>query len=87
MAQVLSDRHHYSPFICCLCSSLCSIENVVVTECSHPFCEGCLRDFVRSGEARSCPSCSANLEAHGGCSPSRKVKKQKEATILRGRHR
>lgn len=64
LAQVLSDRHHYSPFICCLCSSLCSIESVVVTECSHPFCEGCLRDHVRAGsEAPGCPSCSASLEA------------------------
>jgi tetratricopeptide (TPR) repeat protein len=70
LAQVLSDRHHYSPFICCVCSSLCSIENVVVTDCSHPFCEGCLRDCIRSGEKPSCPSCSTGLEAHPRRVPS-----------------
>jgi tetratricopeptide (TPR) repeat protein len=65
ISQVISDDRHYSPFICTVCQNLVSLDAVVTTPCSHPFCRECLEGWAtQCGEEEkdcSCPACQHNL--------------------------
>ena len=65
MAQVISDDKHYSAFVCKLCERLVSLDAVVTTSCSHPFCRPCMTDWAQkqidNGIPCSCPKCEKDL--------------------------
>lgn len=68
LLRVVSDDKHYGAFICKLCNSLVSLDAVVTTPCSHPFCRECLSKWVQR-ELRDhrkpcrCPTCNQDLAA------------------------
>lgn len=68
LTQVISDDKHYGAFICRLCESLVSLDAVVTTSCSHPFCRSCLADWAKkqtdNGMTCTCPTCQRDLTAN-----------------------
>lgn len=67
VSNVVSEDKHYSSFICTICHNLVSLDAVVTSRCSHPFCRDCLGQWAAvcaaEGNACSCPKCSQNLTA------------------------
>jgi tetratricopeptide (TPR) repeat protein len=65
ISQVISDDRHYSPFICTVCQNLVSLDAVVTSPCSHPFCRTCLEGWATQCRQEekdcSCPACKQNL--------------------------
>lgn len=65
LTQVISDSRHYGAFVCKLCESLVSLDSLVTTSCSHPFCRACLTDWAKKQNenrmACSCPKCEQDL--------------------------
>ena len=69
LSQVVSSHKHYSAFVCKLCENLVSLDAVVTTSCSHPFCRTCITDWaqkqISEGDNSSCacPRCDKDLAA------------------------
>lgn len=65
--KVLSDEKHYSSFVCVICTNLASLDAVVTSRCSHPFCRRCLESWVLQCNLRkhqiSCPVCKGDLSS------------------------
>ena len=68
---MVSNHKHYSAFVCKLCENLVSLDAVVTTACSHPFCRTCITDWAikqissSDGDNSSCtcPRCDKDLVA------------------------
>lgn len=59
LTQIASDDTHYQPFICNLCGGLCSLDALVTSECSHPFCRACLESHIIT--SNTCPTCPQTI--------------------------
>jgi tetratricopeptide (TPR) repeat protein len=63
---VVSDAKHHGPFICDVCKSLASQQDVLITPCNHPFCRPCLEVWmskrISEGLNCRCPACREDLE-------------------------
>jgi tetratricopeptide (TPR) repeat protein len=67
--QIVSHEKHFSPFVCGICIGLVSLDCVVATCCSHPYCRKCLERVVKecSEQQRQCrcPGCQTDLHSNG----------------------
>ncbi len=65
--KVLSDEKHYSSFVCVICTNLASLDAVVTSRCSHPFCRRCLESWALQCNLRkhqiTCPVCKGDLSS------------------------
>lgn len=57
--EILSERSHYSEFICSICSELIDLDEGLITKCSHVFCRFCLQEWLK--RKKTCPNCQLDL--------------------------
>ena len=66
LQQVLSDDKHYGPFVCSICNNLVSLDALVTSRCSHPFCHRCLLAWASECRVENkecaCPTCKEELD-------------------------
>lgn len=64
LGHLASHEKHYGPFVCQLCNCLASLD-AVVTNCNHPFCPDCLKQYLKQSISENstceCPTCREDL--------------------------